>query len=86
MSSCSSVLTSSAKLQLCQNNGYAFFQPIARCQTRLSTIRHTLGIEILALAIKQNPTIESIRIGACKINITQYADDDTTVFLKTLNQ
>jgi len=52
----------------------------------LSTIRHTLGIEILALAIKQNPTIEGIRIGACKINITQYADDDTTVFLKTLNQ
>ena len=40
-----------------------------------------LGIEILALAIKKNPKIEGIRVGAREIKMTQYADD-TTVFLK----
>ena len=40
-----------------------------------------LGIEILALAIIQNPKIEGIAVGSCEIKITQYADD-TTVFLR----
>ena len=40
-----------------------------------------LGIEILALAIIQNPKIEGIAVGSREIKITQYADD-TTVFLR----
>ena len=47
----------------------------------LSGTLFVLGIEILALAIKKNPKIEGIRVGAREIKITQYADD-TTVFLK----
>ena len=42
-----------------------------------------IGIEILALAIKKNPKIEGIRVGAREIKITQYADD-TSVFLRNL--
>ena len=40
-----------------------------------------LGIEILALAIIQNPQIEGIAVGSREVKITQYADD-TTVFLR----
>ena len=40
-----------------------------------------LGIEVLALAIKQNPNIEGITVGSHEIKTTQYADD-ATVFLK----
>ena len=48
----------------------------------LSGTFFVLGIEILALAIKKNPKIEGIKVGAGEIRITQYADD-TTVFLKS---
>ena len=47
----------------------------------LSGTLFVLGIEILALAIKQNSKIEGIRVGAREMKITQYADD-ATVFLK----
>ena len=67
------------------NNGYAsdFFnlERGVRQGCPLSGTLFVLGIEILALAIKQNPKIEGIRVGASEIKITQYADD-TTVFLK----
>ena len=49
----------------------------------LSGILFVHGIEILALAIKKNPKIEGIRVGAREIKITQYADD-TSVFLRNL--
>ena len=67
------------------NNGYAseFFnleRGVRQCCPLLSTL-FILGIEILALAIKQNSKIEGIWVGTCKIKITQCADD-TTVFLK----
>ena len=69
------------------NNGYAsdFFnlERGVRQGCPLSGILFVLGIEILALAIKKNPKIEGIRVGAREIKITQYADD-TTVFLKNL--
>ena len=67
------------------NNGYAsdFFklERGVRQGCPLSGTLFVLGIEILALAIKKNPNIEGIRVGAREIKITQYADD-TTVFLK----
>ena len=67
------------------NNGYAsdFFklERGVRQGCLLSGTLFVLGIEILALAIKKNPNIEGIRVGAREIKITQYADD-TTVFLK----
>ena len=67
------------------NNGYAsdFFnleRGVRQGCPLLGTL-FVLGIEILALAIKKNPQIEGIRLGAQEIKITQYADD-TTVFLK----
>ena len=40
-----------------------------------------LGIEILALAIRQNSKIQGIAVGSRVTKITQYADD-TTVFLR----
>ena len=43
-----------------------------------------LGIELLAIAIKQNSKIEGIAVAPREIKITQYADD-TTVFLKNLS-
>ena len=68
------------------NNGYAcdFFnlERGVRQGHPLSDTLFVLGIKILALAIKKNPKIEGIRVGAREIKITQYADD-TTVFLKT---
>ena len=67
------------------NNGYAsdFFnlERGVRQGCPLSGKLFVLGIEILALAIKKNPQIKGIRVGAQEIKITQYADD-TTVFLK----
>ena len=43
----------------------------------LSGMLFVLGIEILALAIKQNSKIEGITVGSREIKITQYADDTT---------
>ena len=67
------------------NNGFAsdFFdlERGVRQGCPLSGTLFVLGIEILALAIKKNPKIEGIRVGAREIKTTQYADD-TTVFLK----
>ena len=67
------------------NNGFAsdFFnlERGVRQGCSLSGTLFVLGIEILALAIKINPKIEGIRVGAREIKITQYAVD-TTVFLK----
>ena len=67
------------------NNGYAsdFFklERGVRQGCPLSGTLFVLGIEIPALAIKKNPKIEGIRVGAREIKITQYVDD-TTVFLK----
>lgn len=69
------------------NNGFAsdFFQLErgVRQGCPLSGMLFVLGIEILALAIKQNSKIEGIKVGAREIKMTQYADD-TTVFLKNL--
>ena len=50
----------------------------------LSGMLFVLGIEILALAIKQKSKIEGITLGSREIKLTQYADD-TTVFLKNLS-
>ena len=67
------------------NNGFAsdFFnlERGVRQGCPLSGTLFVIGIEILALAIKKNPKIEGIRVGAREIKITQYADD-TAVFLK----
>lgn len=69
------------------NNGFAsdFFllERGVRQGCPLSGMLFVLGIEILALAIKQNSKIEGIKVGAREIKMTQYADD-TTVFLKNL--
>ena len=40
----------------------------------LSGTLFIFGIEILALAIKKNPKIEGIRVGAREVKITQYAE------------
>ena len=69
------------------NNGYAsdFFslERGVRQGCPLSGVLFVLGIEILALAIKQNSKIKGITVGGREIKITQYADD-ITVFLKNL--
>ena len=66
------------------NNGYAcdFFnlERGVRQGHPLSDTLFVLGIKILALAIKKNPKIEGIRVGACEIKITQYADDTMQFF------
>ena len=50
----------------------------------LSGILFVIGIELLARALKRDPTIQGITIGQKEIKITQYADD-TTVLLKDLD-
>ena len=79
------VQTSFCNITSCiTNNGFAsdFFNPErgVRHGCSLSGTLFVLGIEILALAIKKNPKIEDIRVGAHELKITQYVDD-TTVFL-----
>ena len=69
------------------NDGFTsqFFN--LRCGVRqgcpLSGSLFVLAVELLALAIKSNPTIQGIRIGENEIKTTQYADD-TTVFVQDL--
>ena len=47
----------------------------------LSGLLFVLAIELLALAIKNDPLIQGICVGKEEIKLTQYADD-TTVFVK----
>jgi len=47
----------------------------------LSGLLFVLAIELLALAIKNDPLIQGICVGNEEIKLTQYADD-TTVFVK----
>ena len=50
----------------------------------LSGLLFVIGIELLARALKRDPTIQGITVGQKEIKITQYADD-TTVLLKDLD-
>ena len=50
----------------------------------LSGLLFVIGIELLARALKRDPTIQGITVGQKEIKITRYADD-TTVLLKDLD-
>ena len=50
----------------------------------LSGLLFVIGIELLARALKRDPTIQGITVGQKEIKITQYADD-ITVLLKDLD-
>ena len=67
------------------NNGFAspFFKLKrgVRQGCPLSGLLFVLAIELLALAIKNDPLIQGICVGKDEIKLTQYADD-TTVFVK----
>ena len=67
------------------NNGFAspFFklERGVRQGCPLSGLLFVLAIELLALAIKNDPLIQGICVGKEEIKLTQYADD-TTVFVK----
>ena len=67
------------------NNGFAspFFKLKrgVRQGCPLSGLLFVLAIELLALAIKNDPLIQGICVGKEEIKLTQYADD-TTVFVK----
>ena len=67
------------------NNGFAspFFKLKrgVRQGCPLSGLLFVLAIELLALAIKNDPLIQGISVGKQEIKLSQYADD-TTVFVR----
>ena len=70
------------------NNGHAstFFslQRGVRQGCPLSGILFVLGIELLSLSIRSDPTIKGIQVNKHELKISQYADD-TTVFVRDLD-
>ena len=65
------------------NNGFASeFFPVERGVRQgcpLSGLLFVIGIEVLARAIKNDPTIKGINVGEKEIKVSLYADDTTTL-------